>query len=106
MAAVTTYVVDEADVEPVREDGDTASVRLTLDASKGCERLEQRVIRFAPGRSRERRFEGREEVLFVVAGSGTLELDGKRHDLEPNTAAYIAAGEAYVVENPGESELL
>ena len=106
MAAVTTYVVDEADVEPVREDGDTASVRLTFNAANGCERLEQRVIRFAPGRSRERSSEVREEVLYVVAGSGTLELDGKRHQLEPETAAFVAAGEAYVVENPGANELL
>ena len=40
MAAVKTFVVDEAEVEPVREEGDTASVRVTFDASNGCERLE------------------------------------------------------------------
>ena len=106
MAAVTAYVVDEADVEPVREDGDTASVRTTFDATNGCERLEQRVIRFEPGRSRERRSEARDEVLFVVAGRGTLELEGERHELEPNTAAYIASGESYIVDNAGPGELL
>jgi mannose-6-phosphate isomerase-like protein (cupin superfamily) len=106
VAAVTTYVVDEADVEPLREDGDTASIRVTFDRSNGCERLEQRVIRFAPGRSRERILDGRQEVLFVVAGRGELDLDGDRHTLEPETGVFIAPGETYSVENPGPSELL
>lgn len=106
MAAVKTFVIDEADVEPVREDGDTASIRVTFDASNGCERLEQRVIRFAPGRSRDRRLEGRQEVLFVVVGSGELDLDGVRHALEPETSVFVAPGETYAVENPGPSELL
>jgi mannose-6-phosphate isomerase-like protein (cupin superfamily) len=106
VAAVTSFVVDEADVEPVREEGDTASVRVIFDASNGCERLEQRVIRFAPGRSRERTLEGRQEVLFVVAGRAELELDGQRHLLEPDTGVFVAPGDTYAVDNPGPSELL
>jgi mannose-6-phosphate isomerase-like protein (cupin superfamily) len=106
MAAVTTFVVDEADVDPVRAEGDTASVRVTFDDSNGCEQLEQRVIRFAAGRSQERTPGGREEVLYVIAGSGGLELEGARHALEPDTAAYIAPGETYAIENPGPGELL
>ena len=51
MAAVTSFVVDEIDLEAVRDDGDTASVRIAFDGTNGCERLEQRVIRFGPGRS-------------------------------------------------------
>jgi mannose-6-phosphate isomerase-like protein (cupin superfamily) len=106
VAAVTSFVVDEADIEPVREDGDTASVRVIFDASNGCELLEQRVIRFAPGRSQARKLEGRQEVLFVVAGRGELELDGERHTLAPETGVFIAPGETYAVDNPGPSELL
>jgi mannose-6-phosphate isomerase-like protein (cupin superfamily) len=101
-----TFVVDEADVEPVREPGDTASVRVTFDASNGSDRLEQRVIRFAPGRSRERTLGDRQEVFFVVAGRGDLHLDGKAHALEPGTAVFVAAGETYAVDNPGPGELL
>src|SRR6185436_7170444 len=78
MAAVTTFVVDEADVEPVREDGDTASERLTFEV----EHLVQRVLRFAPGSSREREA-------------------GSRHEL-----LYVAPGESWSVENPGPGELL
>ena len=102
MSAVSTYVVDEADVEAVREDGDTASERLTFEA----EHLEQRVVRFAPGRSRERQNDSSHELLYVVSGSGELELDGERHALEPGTGAFVAPGERWAVENPGPHELL
>jgi mannose-6-phosphate isomerase-like protein (cupin superfamily) len=102
MAAVTSFVVDEADVEPVREGGDTASARLTFEA----EHLEQRVIRFAPGRSQERTAASRHELLYVVSGSGELELDGERLALEPGTGAFVAPGEAWAIDNPGPAEML
>jgi quercetin dioxygenase-like cupin family protein len=102
MAAVTSFVVDEADVEPVRGDGDTATVRLTFDA----EHLEQRVIRFAPGRSQQRTTASRHELLYVISGSGELELDGERHALEPGTGAFVAPGETWAIDNPGPAELL
>jgi mannose-6-phosphate isomerase-like protein (cupin superfamily) len=102
VSAVSTFVVDEADVEPVREDGDTASQRLTFE----LEHLQQRVIRFAPGRSRERTSDSRHELLYVVSGSGTLRLDGEEHALEPGTGAFVAPGEAWAIDNPGRHELL
>jgi mannose-6-phosphate isomerase-like protein (cupin superfamily) len=102
MTAVTTFVVDEADVEPTRDDGDTATVRTTFQT----EHLEQRVIRFAPGRSRERTADGRHDLLYVVSGRGELELEGARHSLEPGTGIFVAPGETYAVENQGPGELL
>jgi mannose-6-phosphate isomerase-like protein (cupin superfamily) len=102
MAAVDTFVVDEADVEPSREDGDTASERLTFQV----EHLEQRVIRFAPGRSRERTADSRHELLYVVSGSGELELEDGKHALEVGTSAFVAPGETWSVENEGPDELL
>jgi mannose-6-phosphate isomerase-like protein (cupin superfamily) len=102
MAAVDTFVVDEADVEPAREDGDTASERLTFQV----EHLEQRVIRFATGRSHDRTTESRHELLYVVSGSGELELDGEKHALEPGTAAFVAPGETWSIDNAGPGELL
>src|SRR6266545_5230733 len=102
MAAVSTFVVDEAGVEAVREDGDTANTRVTFET----EPRDQRVIRFAPGRSRDRTADGRHDLLYVVAGLGELDLEGKRHPLEPGTGAFVAPGETYAVENPGPGELL
>lgn len=106
MPVAEGFVVNEQDVAGHRADGDTAEVRTTIDAAQGCERLEQHVIRFAPGRSFERVSEGRQEVLYVVSGHGTLRLDGAEHPLEPETGAFVAPGEAYSVENPGPEELL
>ena len=102
MAAVSTFVVDEADIEPVHEEGDTATTRLTFEV----EHLEQRVIRFGTGRSRDRSPAGRHDLLYVVAGRGELDLEGERHALEPGTGVFVAPGETYAVENPGPSELL
>lgn len=101
MSVIDSLVVDEADVEPSRDDGDTALSRLTFEA----EHLQQRVVRFAAGRSRERKPEGRHELLYVVSGSGELHLDGERHALEPGTGAFVAPGETYAIENPGPQEL-
>jgi mannose-6-phosphate isomerase-like protein (cupin superfamily) len=100
------FVISEKAVEPWREDGDTATVRLTIDRSSGSEKLEQRVIRFAPGRSKLYRLEERQEVVYVVSGRGTLSVGGRAHDLEPDMGAYIAAGESFDVENPGPEELV
>jgi mannose-6-phosphate isomerase-like protein (cupin superfamily) len=97
MRVAEGFVIAEQDVPGVRAPGDTAEVRTTIDASHGCERLEQHVIRFSPGRSLERAADDRQEVLFVVSGNGTLELDGQEHVLEPWTAAFVAPGESYSI---------
>ena len=102
VAVVEGFVITEEDVVGVRAPGDTAEVRTVIDASSGCERLEQRVIRFAPGRSAPRGHPARQEVLFVVSGRGTLHLDGGEHALAPFTGAFVAAGESYEIETPEE----
>ena len=101
MPVVEGFVIAEQEVDGVRAPGDTAEVRTTIDASRGCERLEQRVIRFAPGRSAERG-DGRQEVLFVVSGRGVLHLVGTGHPLEPGMGVFVAPGESYSVEAPEE----
>ena len=105
MAATATNVVQRDDVSASREDGDTAEIKVTFDRSNGCALLEQRLIRYAPGRSRERRLEGQQEVLYVASGQGELDLDGTRHRLEPDTGVFVSEGETYTVENPGPEPL-
>ena len=100
------YVVAEQDVEPRRVEGDTVEERLAIGRASGCERLEQRTLRFAPGRSRPRATGDCQELLYVAAGHGTLHLNGDAHALEPDTGAFVAAGETYEVENPGSEELV
>jgi mannose-6-phosphate isomerase-like protein (cupin superfamily) len=105
MAALTSFVVDEDELEAVQDDGDTASVRVAFDSTNGCARLEQRVIRFGRGRSAERTLAGQQEVLYIVDGQGRLHVDGRAHELEPNMGVYLAPGETYAVENTGEADL-
>ena len=104
--AAEAFVVAEQDVPEIREDGDTAAVRVTLDGTVGSERLEQRVIRFAPGRSRSRLNRGREEVLYVVSGRGAVVVEGEEHPIESESGVYLAEGESYAVDNPGPEEVV
>jgi quercetin dioxygenase-like cupin family protein len=99
------YVTHESDAEPKLE-SDTASVRVTIDSSCGCELLEQRVVRFAPGRSTPRATGDKQQLVYVGAGSGTLILDDHDHPLEPDTGAFVGSGESYAVDNPGPDELM
>jgi mannose-6-phosphate isomerase-like protein (cupin superfamily) len=99
------YVTHESEAEPKIE-SDTASVRLTIDSSSGCELLEQRVLRFGPGRSAPRSTGDRQQLFYVAAGRGTLLLNGDEHPLEPETGAFVGSGETYAVDNPGPEELL
>ena len=101
-----SFVVAEADVEGRRAEGDTALEKLVHGAHTGSGLLEQRVTRYAPGRSLPRTEADRDELLYVVSGSGTLELDGEPYDLEPESGVYVRAGETYVVDNDGADELL
>jgi mannose-6-phosphate isomerase-like protein (cupin superfamily) len=101
-----TPVVEESDVEGRRAEGDTALEKLVHGPHTGSARLEQRVTRYAPGRSLPREQVDRDELLYTVSGVGTLELEGDRHDLEPDAGAYVRAGETYVIDNPGPDELL
>lgn len=100
------YTAAELDVPARRDPGDTAEVRVVIDRSCGCERLEQRVIRFAPGRSRVRCSDARQELLYVVSGTATLLLEGVPHALEPAMGVYVVAGERYEIENEGPEDLV
>jgi quercetin dioxygenase-like cupin family protein len=104
MAAAIQNVVHPDEVESRREG--SAEVRTTFDRSNGCDRLEQRIVRFAQGTSDERTLDGRQEILYVVSGRGRLDLNGDRHVLEPETGVFIARGETYRVEAAEELTLV
>jgi mannose-6-phosphate isomerase-like protein (cupin superfamily) len=100
------FVASESDVEGRQKEGDTALEKVIMDSATGSQLLEQRVTRYGPGRSFPRGESERDELLYAVSGSGTLELEGEPHDLEAESGAYVRAGETYVVDNPGPDELL
>ena len=100
------YVVSEEEVEPTLRSGDTAHIRRTIGREHGSPTLEQRVVRFSPGTSAPVRLSDEQAVIYVAAGVGALHVDGETVALEPETGAYVAAGEEYRVENRGAEELL
>jgi mannose-6-phosphate isomerase-like protein (cupin superfamily) len=97
------YVVAADAIDPARDD--TTTTRVTIDRSCGCERLEQRVVEYAPGRARPQRLESRQEVLYVQRGRGTITINGRTHELEPDAGVYVAAGDEYAIENIGAEPL-
>lgn len=99
-------MTDESSAEARQLEGDTATTRVTIGPGFGCEALEQRVIRFAPGQSVPHGGETREELLFAVSGAGTVHVDGAQHELGPETGVLVAPGERYQVENQGPEELV
>lgn len=100
------HAVHERDVDGHRAGSDTAEVRVTLDSSVGSDRLEQRVIRFAPGKSQAQKLDGVQGILYAVSGRGAMEVGGESHELEPEAGAYLRPGEHFVIENPGPEELV
>ena len=100
------FVVAEDNVEGRRADGDTAVEKVVMGKHTGSRLLEQRVTRYGPGRSLPRGEADRDELLYVISGSGTLELDGEPYDLEPDSGVYVRAGETYVVDAAGPGELM
>lgn len=92
-------------VRPDPASPDDVSERETIGAPTGFEAFGQSLIACAPGGSLERSTGAREEVLFVLTGHGALQVDGVRHELAPESGAYLAPGEAYALQNPGPEPL-
>jgi mannose-6-phosphate isomerase-like protein (cupin superfamily) len=101
--AIGHVVPDTSALEPHRNGG-TAATRVVIDSSHGA-RLEQRIVTYGSGRSRERTLEGAHAVLYVAEGHGQLHLNGEQYELEPETGAFVAAGETFAVENDGPGSL-
>jgi len=103
---LATYVIGPTELDEQQAEGDTASVRRAFDASRGSAILEQRIVHYAPGRSRPVETGDRIAVLYVLSGRGDIHVAGAAHPVETATGVYVAAGESYEVENPGPDELL
>lgn len=99
-----TAVIHPDDVEPFIDRG--VEVRPTFDDRNGCSALHQVIARIPPGRVELPPLERGEAVLYVVSGRGTVELNGKTHALEPESAAFAVAGEAATFDNRGPDDLV
>jgi len=70
-----------------------------------CDEFDQRLLAF-DGLSAERRHAEEDEVLYVLGGTGTATIGRELFDLEPGSAAFVAAGTAWRVEQSDGLRLL
>lgn len=87
------------------QEASPVSTRVTIGRDQGCERLEQRLVRLAPGNALTDGDADRDEVGYVVAGTGRASLAGQDHALAPGTALYAPAGDAYELSSDGPDHL-
>jgi quercetin dioxygenase-like cupin family protein len=89
----------------VERDGEGVERHALFGSARDCDAFEQRILRFA-GPSGTRRDEARDEVLYVLSGSGAVTVDGARHSLATGTAAYVARGADWHVDEADELDVL
>jgi quercetin dioxygenase-like cupin family protein len=91
-----TACVIDADSVPARTlERGAVTARRVLGEHSGSPWLEQSVLEFAGTGSSRHATDGAEEVLFVLAGHGELQIDGATYPLEPEAGAYLAPGQEY-----------
>ena len=100
-------MTDESSAEARQIDGDTATMRVTIGPGFGCDALEQRVIRFAPGLSKAARRRIARGAPVRGLGNGHRHASTARGTSSgPETGILVAPGERYEVENQGPEELV
>jgi quercetin dioxygenase-like cupin family protein len=93
------------DVAPERSGDDAVEARRLFGIASGCDGFEQRLLRFEQ-RSDHRSDEDRDEVLYVLSGSGSATIARERRTLSPGTAAFIARGTGWKVEHADDLVVL
>jgi mannose-6-phosphate isomerase-like protein (cupin superfamily) len=74
-------------------------------SERGCKEFEQRLLRF-DGASDEHSNGADDEVLYVLSGNGRATIEGKPADLSPGTAAFVACGSSWRIDDAEGLELL
>lgn len=72
----------------------------------GSESISLSVLEFSPGRSPWWRHESCHEVLFVLAGEGSVFLDGEPNPIAPDTGVDVRPGVRVRLETRGATPLL
>jgi mannose-6-phosphate isomerase-like protein (cupin superfamily) len=104
--AVPGVIRGEHDVEACRALGDSVAEYTLFGPGPFAEAMIQRTLRCRPGRSLPRRDERHDELLYVLAGGGRIEVDGRSETLSPGTASLVPAGRTWTVVADDAGELL
>jgi len=71
----------------------------------GASALSLRILELAPGLSPGLRNADCDEVLYVIAGTGTARLDGHPFPVGPDQGLHLGPGVSLALENPGPHPL-
>ncbi len=63
-----------------------------------CPEFRQRILSFAAGEPGERQDDARDEVLYVLAGAGSVTVAGERQAVSAGEAIFVARGTAWSVD--------
>jgi mannose-6-phosphate isomerase-like protein (cupin superfamily) len=91
------YWLDSGDAAPDSMTAESVETVSLFDRARGCEPFEQRLLRFAAGGG-ERRDDDCDEVLYVLHGRGAATIGRELFALEPGSAAFVARGTPWRVE--------
>jgi mannose-6-phosphate isomerase-like protein (cupin superfamily) len=83
-------------VRLVRDAG--VAEQVTFDESTGSPALVQTILRIGAGTTSARTAGGCDEILYVLSGTGALELDGAPHELSEASGVQLRPGEAYALQ--------
>jgi mannose-6-phosphate isomerase-like protein (cupin superfamily) len=72
----------------------------------GAQAISLRTMEFAQGLSPGLRNQACDEVLYVLAGQGTLLLDGHSYEIRPETGVYVKPQQIFAIANPQAEPLV
>ncbi len=99
-------VVRDCEQVPERRSGnDSAAVRDVIDARDGCELFTLRTVRAVYGHSIARQTGDCDELLFVLAGAGTIITAQGEHAVEPETGLLLGPGDHYEFVNDNHEDI-
>lgn len=76
-------------------------IRPLFDRARGTRKIALRILELSARSSPSLANAACDEVIYVLEGFGTIFLDGRAHSVAPGTAAYVAPGVAFTLENHG-----
>jgi mannose-6-phosphate isomerase-like protein (cupin superfamily) len=100
------YRISRLDVDPVVVAGDTVTILPLFDDAAGCEKFAQRVLRFSPGESLERRENADDEVLYVLEGAASVSVDGSVVEVGEGCGLFVARGTPWSLDAKEPVELV
>jgi len=92
------------DEQPVETAGEDRTFRLLVDPTMGCRSVTQFVGEIdaipAPPHTHTH-----EEIVFVLAGDGTVEIGGEVHPIGPGTSVFLPPGVEHRLTSAGRESL-